>query len=70
VKFEKMTLDDDLAKRGPGFRRAQNVQKIEEENQEEDTNQKNLNPLSYLFKFGCSLSQDRTISCADWNVIN
>jgi hypothetical protein len=35
VKFEKMTLDDDMGKRGPGgYRRAQVQQKVEEEDTE------------------------------------
>ena len=65
-----MTTDDDIGKRGPGgFRRAQNVQKIEEE-QDEVLDKKSENPLSYLFKYSCDLTQDRTVSSADWNPIN
>jgi hypothetical protein len=63
-----MTLDDDV-KRGPGgFRRAQNVQKQEEQ---DDAHEKKAdNPLNYLFKYSCALTQDRTVSSADWNPIN
>ena len=72
VKFEKMTLEDDMSKRGPGgFRRAQNVQqKVEEEDADIGLDKNKENPMNFLFKYSCDLSSERTISSADWNPQN
>ena len=62
-----MTLDDDN-KRGKPFMMRQKATIDKEEDNDEDKEKKNT--LSYLFKFNCNLSKNRTISSADWNPVN
>ncbi|CAD8164655.1 unnamed protein product [Paramecium pentaurelia] len=66
VKFEKMTLDEDLKQRGGAFKRAfQNKQE-----DEEVVEKKKHEPIVQLFQYKCALSDQCKVTQADWNSVN
>jgi len=67
VKFHKRA-EDDNSKRFNAMRLKKIKPGLNED--EDDEKEKKKDVLENLFKFNCDLTQDRTVSCADWNPVN
>jgi hypothetical protein len=68
---EKTIQDEDQSKRFAFKalgRSAINRDIKEDDNEKEE--QKEQQAINYLFKYSCDLTQNRTVSSADWNFIN
>ncbi|KAL4445579.1 hypothetical protein ABPG74_006130 [Tetrahymena malaccensis] len=67
VKIHKRA-DDEGNKRFNNMRIKRMKQGNNEDEDEEKEKKKEV--LEFLFKFNCDITQDRTVSCADWNPVN
>lgn len=68
---EKTIQDEDQSKRFAFKalgRSAINRDNIKEEEEKEE--QKEQQAINFLFKYSCDMTQNRTVSAADWNTVN